>query len=258
MSSKSGEIDNNDNTLSFIIGDVILGMLFIIGLSLQIKIILISKREKDMTWKLDICNSIVMIGYYSFRIFSENILHFYPEMNQHVGKWFCYVSFLFNIFGALYIASYSLIVVVHKYFYILHHNFVLLIGKDRYNTISFCCSLFIPMFIAISYVVRPEEHTYSSLSKCMGVGQSPWGEDNTSMNKLRVLFFCGFDESFFDDSRDISEHLMNVISLIGCFLTTLTMILIISNCLEAFFYLKIFTFMKRYVSIGINNLTLIH
>ena len=237
------------NVTTFIVANIMLTVLFLAGLYLQIKICLISKNEKDMTWKLHICNSMVMISYYCFRIGFEFVTFFIPHLHEHTGKWFCYVALAANVFGALSIASHSIVISMYKYVYIVHHNLIRRIGADESSTISFWISLFLPAVFTISYVARPEGTTYSSISTCLETKVEKATEvAESSVGKIKMLLFCGFEDDDYS-SMGVFGYFMNITSLIGCFFTSVMIFVCASNVVEAFFYQRIFSFMKRYVHI---------
>ena len=52
--------DENDIALNILI-EVLMMTFYSIGIVLHIKIIKVSKKDKDLTWKIDISNSILVI-----------------------------------------------------------------------------------------------------------------------------------------------------------------------------------------------------
>ena len=89
-------------------------LIYLIGLYLQIKIIMISKQDKDMTWKIDIAHSIVMIIYYAFIISIETTTRVIPKLSDFTGSWFCYFALYLRLYGMISISGHSLFVSMHK------------------------------------------------------------------------------------------------------------------------------------------------
>ena len=195
---------------TFLIANAILITTFLLGLYFQIQIIISSKREKGVTWRVDMCNSIVMIFFYSFRISFEMVSHFIPILHPYTGKWFCYVTLIINMFGAIFVVSHSLIISVFKYFYIVHQSLIRYVGVNKASWASFWFSLFLPAVLTLLFVVRPSVNTYSSIYNCLGmeVEKSIHGNES-SAQKIKTLVFCGFD-NFSNNRYGLIDYFINI------------------------------------------------
>ena len=231
---------------NFLIANSVLIVIFLIGLYLQIQIIILSKREKNVTWRIDICNSIVMIFFYSFRISFEVITHFIPILHPYTGRWFCYLALFINMFGAISVISHSMIVSVYKYIYIVHNGLVRYIGVNKISIASMWFSLFLPVMLTLMFVMRPTIPSYSSIYNCLGMEvEKSIHVNESSAIKVKRLLFCGFDD-FSVMEYGLMDYFINIINIMGCFISILVVVVIIANIIEALLYYKIFSFIQRY------------
>ena len=122
MAGMVNNSDSKDDLNTFIITNTVLAVLFLIGLYLQIKVIVVSKLEKDVTWRIDICHSVVMITLFCFRILFEMIMYIIPSLHQYTGNWICYVGYFAILNGYLSVVSHSLVISIYKYVLILHQE----------------------------------------------------------------------------------------------------------------------------------------
>ena len=245
MTCNEGKWSAIDDLSTFIISNTILIILFIIGLYLQIKVITEAKKDPVGTWKLDMCHSIVMIVFYSFRILFEISSYFVPILHMYTGKWFCYAALFLNLFGAISVITHSLSIAVYKYVFIVHHNMILHIGVNKASAVSYWINLIFPAALAISFMARPTVPSYSSIFKCLGMKSEKSSHHAEALiDKLSSFLFCGF-EDFSNNNQGIFGYFMDIISIMGCFLTSMIILFIIANILEMFFYQRIFSFIKR-------------
>ena len=245
---KDGEIDvdtDSDFDIFFIANITILIVLFLIGSYLQIKIIIESFRQQSVTWKIDIGYSCVMIVFYTFRIFFEIITYFGPVLHLFAGTWFCDIALFINLFGAISLISHSLVVVAYKYVCILHQDFITDIGTELASTISLWISIILPAALAVSFIARPAFHPYSSVLKCLAVKiDKSVHATESPLKKIKNFLTCGFDDLEKYELKEFFDYLMTIISTVGCLLTSLLVLALLLNVLEAFFYHRIFSFIK--------------
>ena len=75
---------------------VVVGILaicfYVIGMYLHTKIIIICKKEKQVTWKLDITNSISLMVAFTYNILLHFATYMIPDLYLVTGEWFCYAS----------------------------------------------------------------------------------------------------------------------------------------------------------------------
>ena len=231
----------------FIISNVLLFLIFLVGLYLQIKVIIVSKQEKETTWKINISHSIVVTAHFAIRIFLESTTCIIPSLHQYTGKWFCHVLYFVDNYGAISISSHSLATAAHKYVFIVHQMRIIKFGEEKAREISFWINLIFPAVLALSFSTMPIIAPVGYLFNCLGMEIDKSTETN-EMNqdmcaKLKLIFFCGFDK--FERNDSIFDKVVNVVNITGCFLTSSLRVLIMCNILEGFFYKRIFAYMKR-------------
>ena len=243
VNEDSGYIDLK----SFVAAITTLLILFVIGLYLQIKIMRGLIRNKGVNWKVDIYHSIMMIGFFSFRICFEMVTYFIPTLHQYTGNWFCYITLFINQFGIASIFSHSLIIAIYKYIYVMHNPLIHFIGENKANLISVWISIILPALFAISFTARPSTMlSYSSILNCLGMKaetdtqtHKPWRQ------KLQTFFTCGFDDVTYHDRNELSNQIINFVTIAGCTLTSILLAIIILNVFEVFCYYRLFAFAKR-------------
>ena len=238
--------DSTDDLTTFIITSALLAVLFLIGLYLQIKIIIVSKKDKEVTWRLDIWHSVVMIAFFTYSILFEIITYIFPLYHQYTANWFCYLDLFVKQYGIWSGSSHSLAISIYKYVLILHQRRIRVIGKDEASLIAFWINLIFPVTLAASLVARPNFAADAPISNCLRKGFTISTEGNETSGNILFgrHFFCGFDD-YDDDQYGVFGHVMDVVNTGGCYITTLTRLVVLSNVMEIFVYLRIFAFMKR-------------
>ena len=222
-------------------------ILFVIGFYLQIKIIRGLIRNKGVNWKVDIYHSIMMIGFFSFRICFEMVTYFIPALHQYTGNWFCYITLFINQFGMISVLSHSLIIATYKYIYVMHNPLILFIGENKANLISVWISIILPAVFAMAFTARPSTMlSYSSVLNCLGMKSETDAQTHlSSRQKLKTFFTCGFDDVSYHDRNELSNQIINFVTIAGCSLTSVLLAMIILNVFEVFCYCRLFAFAKR-------------
>ena len=232
---------------SFTAATTTLIALFFIGLYIQIKIIIVSMREKGVNWKVNIVHTIVMITFFGVRISFEIATYFIPSLHLYTGSWFCYLTLFVNQFGAASLLSHSLVVAIYKYIYVMHNDFILSIGENKAGSISAWISIAMPLVLGISFTARPSSFlSYSSVLSCLAMkiekdnhAHVPWSR------KVKTYFTCGFLVSTDHKGNKIWNQVINVIAVLGCSLTSALLVLIMLNIFEVLCYCRLFAFARR-------------
>ena len=223
---------------------LLLVLIYLVGLYLQIKTIMISKQNKDMTWKIDISHSIIMIIYYAFKIVFETIAHGIPKLSLFTGSWFCHLVLFINLYGMASIVGHSLHTSIHKYVFIEHQETVNNFGMEKARQISLWIYILNPAVFAVSWMVRPHYRAIVSVNRCHGLQlQEPGKAANETIGEIAErLFFCGLRDY---DGYNSVDYFIYVASQVYCFLQTVLILIVVGNIIEIFFYKKIFYYMKR-------------
>ena len=67
--------------------------------------------------------------------------------------------------------------------------------------------------------------------------------NESSAEMIKTGLFCGFDD-FSDDQYAAIDYVMQIVSMLGCFVTIMVAIVMSVNIIETFIYQRIFSFMK--------------
>ena len=213
--------------------------IYIIGLSLHAKIILISKKEKWITWKLDVANSSLIIVHYAniILIHTTNIIS--SGFHLYIGRWFCYTSSAMVYYGVLYVTGHTFVVALMKYFIIVRWTLVRRLGKERVKQIFFLLNLIHPLFmILLHLMVRPT--FFRDLDRFAKIdGCKLTTADTTANGNLLSFQLCSFTSPLNDNYLDYTFY---VLKTLLCVIQTILLLLIALNVFEVILYRKIFIF----------------
>ena len=235
---------------SFVMNSFIVWLMEIVvyctGVFLHIKIITISKREKELTWKLDITNSILTIAHFTNTLGIYIITYAVEDLYIFTGKWFCYVLKETRYLGALSTTGHSLVISMMKYVHIVHWEKTREFDKEKVIEIFFWAHLLHPIFTLIFHlIVTPDfiwaHDAYKEIDMCLGDPDNHWGLDsNISQSKYHDLCEIGGNP---DDSS------ITYVLYVGrsglCWIQTIFIYLVGLDIFEALFYFLIFRFMQR-------------
>ena len=98
--------------------------IYIIGFYLHLKIIRVCRKDKDITWKLDITNSLLLMLNFFHWILMHILTYFVNDLYTYTGEWFCYTSKVLQFYGALYQYGHTLNVSIMKYVIIVHLSLI--------------------------------------------------------------------------------------------------------------------------------------
>ena len=243
-------IDEDPDTIdlhSFAAAITTLLVFFFIGLYIQIKIIIVSMREKGVNWKVNIVHSIVMMTFFGVRISFEIVTYFIPSLHLYTGSWFCYLTLFVNQFGAASLLSHSLVVAIYKYIYVMHNDFILSIGENKASSISAWISILLPLVLGISFTARPSSFlSYSSVLNCLAMKVEKDAHEHVPWSRIfKYYFTCGFADSTAHTRYRLFNLVINIIAILGCSLTSALLVVIVLNILEVVCYCRLFAFARR-------------
>ena len=93
---------------------VVVVCLYLIGVFVHTKVISACKRDKHVTWKLDVANSFILIFCYGNIIVMNGLTIFVKDLYMYTASWFCYAYKLFTVYGNAYVSGHSLIIAIMK------------------------------------------------------------------------------------------------------------------------------------------------
>ena len=219
---------------------------YVIGILLHAKIIKMSINVKEMTWKLDVTNSFLLMTHYAHILFMNLLTFFVHDVHNYTGKWFCYASKLLFYYGGFYMAAHTLVVAIMKYVMIVHWEMAMVVGHDRIKEIFFWIHFLHPtLMICLHFVIRPDflfaYDAYRESDICLGDPKHNLDPArNESLTKLHNL--CEFPPPPSDNSL---EFLMYALRTSVCSIQFILFYFVLWNFLEIFFYILIFKFMRK-------------
>ena len=232
------EPEQNYSILAAISIAIVTFCCYSIGLFLQLRIIRVSKKEKDLTWKIDISNSVCLLTYYGFSIFIHFITSIIPDLHTWTGPNFCYISKIFLHYGLLYTISHSAVVSMLKYYVIVRPDAPTVNEKESLKSKFFWMNLLHPMIhVSINLILTPDFYVeyggFASVNKCLGVSKPA---------KTRLIQFCSFIKPPEAYSLD---NFLYVVKRIICIVQSTSVYIVAFNLFDIFFYVAIFRHMKR-------------
>ena len=218
------------------IGFGVFGLVFTVGMYLQIKTIKALKQDRATAWEIDLSHSVVMMIHFSFVIVFEGTVAINLSLPTYLGEWICSASFVLRMLGASLIFCHSVIISFYKYLFIVHHNMITNIGPDRMKKILCIMYLLLPISGCVSYLFRPNWVAMNAIHNC-GVKQV-----KADVNLANRLFMCGIGDVAYNDSYD---YFMGTLTGIFCTTQIILFMLVFSNILEIFCYISIFRHIGR-------------
>ena len=126
---------------------VVFCAVFTIGVFLQVKVIIVLKRDQPMAWEINFLHSVVMIVHYSFVSIVNAVdyiqIAFYHYQLFHYSM-FRYLVFSVMCFGMSEMGFHSLYISMYKYIFIVHRETVIRIGEKRTKSLllwTYCTGL---------------------------------------------------------------------------------------------------------------------
>ena len=223
---------------------VIMILVYFIGVYLHTKIIKISKKDKTITWKLDILNSISILFY--FNLASVMFLVTYlkialkKDLCSHTTKWICYGLKTMVFLGRIHITSHSLIISLMKYCIIIFHDKARSVGKRKVENLFLLLDILYPTMIFFLFHLIKNDYTFVA---------DPYREEFfreksiTVTNKTIVKLFDACDYEAYDEIS--IPYIFSIFRTTFCWILSISIFLNSINILEVFIYYKIFRFMNR-------------
>ena len=246
------ENQSNDNMnylidigLKCVFGGIVI-IFYSVGVHLHIKLIKTSKNDKNMTWMMDIANSILILCNFAHFIIMYIITYMIDNLYIYTGSWFCYTSKALSIMGNAHVGGHTFFIAIMKYVMIVLHDKVRSFGKENAQRIFLAMNVLYPIYIfLVFHLINPDflfiyGHVSQSL-RCLGESEI-YSAQNPNQTVAKLHNFCEFSESFEPWS------VMKVIRLgrsIFCWIHVGLIYLLFWNVIEAFLYFFVFKFMWR-------------
>ena len=235
------------STAQYILFFIVIGG-YILGVTLHTKILRVSIKEKEMTWKMDVTNSCILIFICTLHLIIEGIVIVVPDFFEVTGEYFCYALKFASYYGNSYMFSHSLIIAILKYIRIVRWKKVMIFGKDKLTEMFFWLNFLHPiLMISLQLATRPDMFTkfegYSQISRCSESFNHDSGYYKENRSQTRLHHLCEFEKPL-DDSSYLGYSLFFFRTAL-CGILYVDNFLIMFNVFEIILYYKIFGFMSR-------------
>ena len=212
--------------------------IYLIGAYINWKILIVSRKTKDKTWKEDMVHSTsMMIAMFWMTVFENATLHVKVLSMYTGGVWFCYLSAFIYSYNTYIGGFHSFAICFMKYIYIVHHENVRIFGDEKLQKIFFLTYIIHPLVLTIPTVILLDFEAYPSLIGCFDLEEEV--KDRYVSDGLARMFLCKL--TFEEGDNGFLYYLGQSF----CGLKIIWVLVLSSNILEAFLYFKIFQFMRR-------------
>ena len=247
---KNYSLEDSENTTfstPFVVTQTLMCVLvvcaYIIGIYLHTRVIIVSKKEKEMTWKLDIINSCVVLINYGHAIIMYSLTYLVADLHTFTGNWFCYISKALQLYGNTIVISHSFLISLMKYVMIVYQQKIASFGKTKMKSIFFWLTFLYPIYLnGMVTLARPDYLVVydgiNQANRCLG---RTGVYNNENMTKLLELCI-NIPEP---DQRMSLDYVVYIGRKSICWFHIILFLLNFMNVLEIFIYYQIFTYMKR-------------
>ena len=234
-----------DVGLKCLLGGIVV-IIYIIGAYLHIKLIKTSKNDKNMTWMMDIANSIYMLCHKAHLIIIYILTYMIDDLYMYTGSWFCYSSKALAIIGNGNVSGHTFIIAVMKYVMIVHHEKVRSIGKEKTKRIFLVINVLYPIYMFCIFNIFNPNFLFiyghiSAANRCLGESEISSALD-PNKTALKLHDMCKIAEPV--QLWSLMKFLQLGRSIV-CWFHIVLIYLFFWNILEAFFYFFVFRFMWR-------------
>ena len=230
---------------------VIAIVLYLWGVYFHLKIIQVSKKDKDLTWKLDIANSIIVMFIYLQSITMHCITYIIRDLYIYTGQWFCYIFEVIAHYSNFYLWGHSLIISLTKYTIIVYWQKAREWGNEKVVMLYLFINMIHPVIsLFVWFCIRPDflwaSDATAHIDRRLGDPKHIWVDnferpiENASLTKLHNL--CQIAAP---TQQDHIQYIINLIRASTCWIHVGFYYGYASNLFEMVVYCRIFVFMRR-------------
>ena len=224
------------------------------GAYLHLRIIKVSRKDKELTWKLDVMNSVIIL-IMQFNNLSVKILTYgVTDLYLYTGEWFCYASKVIAFYSTTYVVGHSLIISILKYIMIVHWVKVRDWGNKKVVTIFSGVDILHPILLILIWLsIRPDffwaHDGYAQIDRCLGDPKDVWNDaydellPNRSLTKTHNL--CQFVGATQSSNLESAIHIFKTCL---CWVVVAWGYLTSFNIFEILAYCLTFRYISRYVN----------
>ena len=219
---------------------------YVIGVYLNIKVIQVARKEKQMTSKLDEVNSIFFIIHYAHVMVMHGITYLVQDLHLYLGRWFCYLSKTLTIIGNSHNTQHSFIIALMKYTMIVHYQTVSDAKKKRLKFRFLILNLsYAIISIIILCIARPDfliiYDGISQANRCLGIPEIR-SENGSNKTTVKLHHVCNIPEP---SNFDPFSYLLYFIRKSVCWIDIAIIYANVGNVIEMIIYCRTFAFMRR-------------
>ena len=233
--------------VNIIIASVIMVCIYIIGVYLHVKVIKISRKDKEMTWKFDLINSCLMIVHHGHCVIMEIITNIIEDLHLYTGEWLCYASKVLTYCGIYYTTELSMTISLLKYVIIVQWKKSRNVGQEKVKRIFFWIYLLYPfIMILIHLIIKPNffwvHDGYARIDRCLGDPKNNWGPDS-NRTQIKVHTIC---QTLVVPSQEYYfAYSVYILKRSICWGQVIVSYGVTWNIWEVIIYCRIFGFMRR-------------
>ena len=221
------------------------------GVYFHVRIIQVSKKDKDLTWKLDVANSIMMLIIFFQAIAMHGITYIIRDLYTFTGHWFCYVFKVISTYSNIYLGGHALIISLTKYSIIIHWQKAREWGNEKVAMLYFWMNIMYPVISILIWLCIRTDFFWAydgmpQIDRCLGDPKDIWADnfqnvmENKSLTKLHNL--CQMNSPL---QQDYTEYMIHIFRTCSCWLHVGYYYGAGTNLLEMVVYFRIFVFMHR-------------
>ena len=217
------------------------------GVYLHLKIIQVSRREKEMSWMLDVTNSIIFILHFAHAMIMHSVTYLVKDLYLYLGKWYCYLSKAVTMMGNAHTTQNSFIIALMKYMMIVHFQTPSDRRKLQIKYAFVILNMVYPVFvIGFFFLLIPDFiirfDGISQANRCLGKPELKINgtfNDNVKIANACIIIIA--------PAQNISfQYILYLIRKSSCWLHVVITYANVGNFLEMILYCRIFAFMHRY------------
>ena len=234
-----------------IITQIIMGgfalSIFVTGLFFTTKVICVSKKDRDVTWQLDMTNSIILMFHYGHVMLMHGVTMLVKDLYTYTGTWFCYASKTATLLGNAHATGHSFVISVMKYVIIVKYKKVLKFGREKVQRIFFWLNIVYPIYVIMTFnILRPDfllvSDSISQANRCLGKPDLV-SSQNISRPAAKLHDMC---ITIVVPSYKVSvEYCVYLMRAFICWIHVVFLYCNVWNIIEFFIYYVIFKFMYR-------------
>ena len=226
---------------------VLAAFIYGVGVYLHIKIVQVSRREKEMSWTLDVANSIISILHFAHVIIMHGVTYLVKDLYVHLGEWYCYLSKAVTMFGIAHSTQNSFVVALLKYMMIVYFQTPSDRRKSQIRYLFLIINIIFPVFVnGVFFVLMPDYiirfDGISQANRCLGKPELKINgtfNDNVKIANACIIIIA-------PDQKISIQYIFYLVRKSICWLHVFITYLNTLNILEMILYYRIFAFMRRY------------